>query len=240
MIYQTLLSGTAVSNPPKIKTPLGTPSGLSVKIINQTPYELDIYRNEEQIDALPPLSFVILPNLSGMSILLNQNVLSSITQPYSYVAYTTIDQAIPYQTGSTWQENAQSQINNTTSNPAIQQAATGAYSTQESFNETPSTTTTGTWTLLSSTVGGYINALSINYTQSNSGGDTVTIYNGSDIVDHSAAYADGNHSYTFGNGVLNNGITLQYSSNQGYTGSAASGYTVVSQNTPPGVPKVIQ
>lgn len=129
-MYQTLLSGTAVSNPPKVKTPLGTPSGLSVKIINQTAYELDIYRNEDQIDALPPFAWVILPNLSGLSVILNTGIASTVSQPYNYVAFTTIDQAVPYQTGSTYQ------------------AANGTYGLYN-YNETD----TGTFTFSSQTIG---------------------------------------------------------------------------------------
>lgn len=123
-------------------------------------------------------------------------------------------------------------VNNTTTNPALQQAVTGAYSTQQSFNQGSMSINTN-YTLIPSSVGGYCQSLQVTYGQG-----VYNLYNGSQLIDSvNIGTGGGSKTYNFGSGVVNNGINVTCTSSTS-TGSV-NGFAAISQNTPPGVPKVI-
>lgn len=103
-MYKQIISSTQV-NAWTAGTPavsVGTVQGCSIKLINQTQYELQVFNGTEQIDTVPPFSFIISPYENDLNVSLDKSNASTVlVSPYQYVAFKRIKGVVSYQTGST-------------------------------------------------------------------------------------------------------------------------------------------
>ena len=103
-MYKQIISSTQV-NAWTAGTPavsVGTVQGCSIKLINQTQYELQVFNGTEQIDTVPPFSFIVSPYENDLNVSLDKSNASTVlVSPYQYVAFKRIKGVVSYQTGST-------------------------------------------------------------------------------------------------------------------------------------------
>lgn len=93
------LSNLAPSSPIQLEN-IGTPPGVSIKILNQSQYIINVFNDNVQVDSVSPYSFVIRPLQKAMYVTLNPLVTSTLIGELQQVTYVTIDSQVPYQTGS--------------------------------------------------------------------------------------------------------------------------------------------
>lgn len=103
-MYKQIISSTQVSawaaGTPAVS--VGTVQGCSIKLINQTQYELQVFNGTEQIDTVPPFSFIVSPYENDLNVILDKSNASTVlVSPYQYVAFKRIKGVVSYQTGST-------------------------------------------------------------------------------------------------------------------------------------------
>ena len=71
-------------------------------MINQTQYELQVFNGTEQIDTVPPFSFIVAPYENDLNVSIDKSNASTVlVSPYQYVAFKRIKGVVSYQTGST-------------------------------------------------------------------------------------------------------------------------------------------
>lgn len=103
-MYKQIISSTQVSTwaagTPSVS--VGTVQGCSIKLINQTQYELQVFNGTEQIDTVPPFSFIVSPYENDLNVSIDKsNASVGLVSPYQYVAFKRINGVVSYQTGST-------------------------------------------------------------------------------------------------------------------------------------------
>lgn len=238
MKYQTMftqsdLAGVSSTSAP-LTFPLGTVKGCSVRIDNQSPYGLFLYEGTNLADYVQPNSYVIMPLLDGVNLIVqvDPTTSSSVQQPYERVSYKLIRDVVSYQAGSIWQQNNATNIQNATiytntlvtnanTSPVYNQDAIGSYDQlAQTYNNSMHYNTL--YTLLPSSNGGYIKHIYVqifNVTNTSENGNAY-IYLGSNAQVAGAGVVPLATSTTsasviidldYGTGIVNNGVSLEVS-----------------------------
>lgn len=118
MLLTAFSNGSLTSfDPTKATYTIGTVSGRCLKINNLSNRGISVMQSSIAIDYIPPYAFLVMDNLSELSLVLDSTATFSYMAQGAAVTVTTIDQDVPYQIGSLLQVNVmqQQQSNSTIS-----------------------------------------------------------------------------------------------------------------------------
>lgn len=99
MMYQQIFSAEDLEQLTNLEYTINA-SGCSVKIENQSPYAVEVYTNQQQLDRITPYSYRVVPN-GDYTIKVNKTIKSDNVQPYNFISYKMETGTTTPSTGST-------------------------------------------------------------------------------------------------------------------------------------------